>query len=365
MISVSKEVLTDYGCRVLEAAGVPKDEAAFVTECLVDNDLKGYTTHGVSRIPWYVPGFQKGDIQVFGKAGVKIKILRETPATTIVDGCGGIGFTVAKQAMELTIEKAKRAGMASTGCQNTGHIGRVGTWAEMALEHDMIGVALQGGAVFTAPWGGIERKLPPNPISVAIPTGHGSPFVMDTCIAPSSAAKMMFMAERGEKTPPGWLIDKDGNPTQDPSVWVRREGAMLPLGQEGLGYKGYALSMVLSVLSGALIGTYDFEIHRPTFGSIFLGAIDIAAFTPIDEFKRSMDDMVADIKSSKLAKGFKEILIPGEGARAREEQALKTGVSLQVKGWGWEKLMGTAKELGVDTSAYQVEADGTRVTLKR
>jgi hypothetical protein len=64
MISVEKEVLTDYGCRVLEAAGVPKDEAAFVTECLVDNDLKGYTTHGVSRIPWYVPGFQKGDIQV-------------------------------------------------------------------------------------------------------------------------------------------------------------------------------------------------------------------------------------------------------------------------------------------------------------
>ncbi len=96
-----------------------------------------------------------------------------------------------------------------------------------------------------------------------------------------------------------------------------------------------------------------------------MGAIDIAAFTPIDEFKRSMDDMVADIKSSKLTKGFKEILIPGEGARAREEQALKSGVPLQVQGWGWEKLMETAKELGVDTSAYKVEANGTRVTLKR
>jgi len=365
MISVSKDVLTDYGCRVLEAAGVPKDEAAFVTECLVNNDLKGYTTHGVLRIPWYVPGFQKGDTQVFGKAGVKIKILRETPAVTIVDGCGGIGFTVAKQAMELTIEKAKRVGMATTGCQNTGHIGRVGMWAEMALEHDMIGVALQGGATFTTPWGGIERKLPPNPVSVAIPTGHGSPFVMDICMAPSSAGKMYSLAQSGEEVPPGWLIDNEGNPTQNPNIWVRGEGAMLPLGQAGLGYKGYALSMVLSVLSGPLIGSYDFEIHRPTYGGIFLGAIDIAAFTPIEEFKKSMDDMVADIKSSKLAKGFKEILIPGEGARAREEQALKSGVLLHVRGWGWEMMMETAKGLGVDTSVYKVEDGGARISLKR
>ena len=80
MISVEKEVLTDYGCRVLEAAGVPKDEAAFVTECLVNNDLKGYNTHGVGRIPWYIPGFKEGRTYPFGKPGVKIKILRETPA---------------------------------------------------------------------------------------------------------------------------------------------------------------------------------------------------------------------------------------------------------------------------------------------
>jgi len=364
MISVEKEVLTDYGCRVLEAAGVPKEEAAFVTECLVNNDLKGYTTHGVLRIPWYVKCI-KEDWPMFGKSGVKIKILRETPATTIVDGCGGIGFTVAKQAMELTIKKAKQVGIATTGVQNTGHIGRVGMWPEMALEHDMIGMALQGGATFTAPWGGIERKLPPNPVSVAIPTGHGSPFVMDICIAPTSAGKMMVLAERGEEVPLGWLIDKEGNPTQDPNVYVRGEGAMLPLGQEGLGYKGYALSMVLSVLSGPLIGSYDFDIHRPTYGGVFMGAIDIAAFTPIDEFKRSMDDMVADIKSSKLAKGFKEILIPGEGARAREEQALKSGVLLPVQGWGWQTMMETAKELGVDTSVYKVEDGGARASLKQ
>ena len=94
-----------------------------------------------------------------------------------------------------------------------------------------------------------------------------------------------------------------------------------------------------------------------------MGAIDIASFTPIDEFKKSMDDMVADIKSSKLAKGFKEILIPGEGARTREEQALKSGALYYD--WAWKMMMETAKELGVDTSVYKVEADGARVSLKR
>jgi len=361
MITVSEEVLTDYGCRVLEAAGIPRDEAAWVTECLVDANLKGYTDQGLVRIPWYVKSFREGRTYPFGKPGAKIKILRGTPAVTIVDGCGGIGYTVARQAMELTIEKAKRVGMASTGCSNLGHIGRVGRWPEMALEHDMMGVALQGGASFTAPWGGVERKLPPNPISVAIPTGHGSPFVMDICMAPSSGGKMMIMAQRGEEVPPGWFIDKEGNPTQDLNGWMRGEGAMLPLGQEGLGYKGYALSMVLSVLSGPLIGAYDFERHRPTLGGVFLGAIDIASFTPIDEFKKSMDDMVADIKSSKLAEGFKEIFVPGEGARAREEQALKSGVPLDD--WIWQTLMETAKELGVDTSGYEVEADGAHVSF--
>ena len=364
VVSVDKEVLTDYGCRVLEAAGVPRDEAAFVTECLVENDLKGYSTHGIVRVLRYVPSFKEGRTQTFGKAGVKIKVLRETPATTVVDGCGGIGFTVARQAMKLTIEKANRVGIATTGVQNTGHIGRVGTWAEMALVHEMIGVALQGGEAFTVPWGGIERKMPPNPISVAIPTGRGNPFVMDTCIAPASFGKMVFMAQKGEELPPGWLLDKDGNPTRDPSGVMRGEGAMLPLGQEGLGYKGYALTFALSVLSGSLIGSYDYELHRPVYGGVFLAAIDIAAFTPLDEFKRSMDDMVADVKSTRLAEGFDRIRIPGEGAREREERALKEGVSLQVKGmWSWGRLMELAQELGVDTSAYKM--DGTHVTLDR
>ncbi len=352
MITVKKEVLTDLGCRVFEAVDVPKDEAAWVTDCLVLSNLKGVDSHGVQQIPSYVKFVQKGQVT----PGAQMKILRETAAVTIIDGFGGFGYSIAKQAMEMTIKKAKAIGVAFSGLQRLGHIGRVGRWPEMALEQDMIGVASQPGGIFVAPWGGIERKLPINPISVAIPTGHGSPFVIDFSMGPIAGGRISILKRRGMELPPGWVIDDEGKPTQDPSFGVSK-GAQLPLGQEGLGYKGYALSMVLSVLTGPLIAMYDFVKHRPS--GVFLGVMDIEAFTPLDEFKKSMDDMVADIKSSKLAKGFKGILIPGEPEFIEQQRRLKEGISLDDE--IWQALVKTAESVGVDTSMYTVEAGGVAV----
>jgi LDH2 family malate/lactate/ureidoglycolate dehydrogenase len=351
MITVKKEVLIDYGCRVFEAVGVSNDEAAWVTDCLVRSNLKGVDSHGVERIPGYVKSVQNGRV----KPGAKMKILRETPAITIIDGFGGFGYSIARQTMELTIKKARKLGVAFSGVQRLGHIGRVGRWTEMALEQDMIGVASQPGGVYVAPWGGIERKLPINPISVAIPTGYGCPFIMDFSMGPLAGGRIRILARRGIRVPPGWLIDEEGNPTQDPSSFVSsNKGAQLPLGQEGLGYKGYALSMVLSTLTGPLIGAYNLTRHRPS--GVFLGVINIAAFTPIDEFKKSMDDMIADIKSSKLAKGFKEILIAGEPEFLAEQRRLKSGIPIDNE--VWQTFMETAESVDVDTSMYKVEAGG-------
>jgi len=350
MITVKKEVLQDYGCRVFEAAGVSADEAAWVTDCLVRANLKGVDSHGIQQVPGYVKGVQAGRI----KPGMKMKILKETPAITIADGFGGFGYSIARQAMEVTIKKARQLGVAFTGLQRLGHIGRVGRWPEMALEQDMIGIASQPGGVFVAPWGGIERKLPINPISVAIPTGHGSPFIMDFSLGPVAGGRLSILQERGMKVPLGWLIDDEGNPTDDPSYGAFR-GAQLPLGAHArLGYKGYALSMVLSVLTGPLIGAYSLANHRPT--GVFLGVMDIGVFTPLAEFKQSMDDMVADIKASKLAKGFKEILIAGEPEYNTEQLRTTDGIPLDDA--IWKGLLDTAAAVGVDTSMYEVAKGG-------
>lgn len=349
MITVQKEVLMDYGTRVFEAIGVPTDEAQWVTDCLVKANLKGVDSHGIQQVPGYVKQVQNGRL----KPGAQMTILKETPAVTIVDGYGGFGYSIARQAMELTMKKAKKIGVAFSGLHRLGHIGRVGRWVEMALENDMIGIASQPGGVFVAPWGGIDRKLPINPIGVAIPTGSGSPFVIDFSLGPIAGGRISILKMRGQKVPPGWLIDDEGNPTQEPDYGVSK-GAQLPLGQAGLGYKGYALSMVLSVLTGALIGAYDLERHRPT--GVFLGAINIGSFMPIDEFKQSMDDMVTDIKSSRLGKGFTDILIPGEPEYIAEQRRTKTGIPLDDA--IWKRLMEVANGVGVDTSGYTVESGG-------
>lgn len=349
MITVKKEVLTDLGSRLLMEAGVSADEAAWVTDCLVRSNLQGVDSHGVQLLPWYVNDFVNKKIQ----PGAKIEILKETPVVTIIDGFNGFGYTVARQAMDVTIQKAKKMSLAVTGVQRLHHIGRVGRWVEMALEEDMIGIASQPGGIFVAPWGGIDRKLPINPVAIAIPTGSGSPFVIDFSLGPIAGGRISILQRRGMNVPEGWLIDEDGNPTQDPQYGVSK-GAQLPLGQAGLGYKGYALSMVLSVLTGPLIGAYSMTQHRPT--GVFFGAIDINAFMPIDEFKQGMDDMVADIKSSRLGKGFSEILIAGEPEYRVQQRRLAQGIPLDDS--VWQELINAAQKLKIDTSGYQITEGG-------
>jgi len=349
MITVTKEVLMDYGTKVFEAVGVSHDEAEWVTDCLVRSNLKGVDSHGVQHVPRYAGDVRNGKTT----PGAQIKMLKESSSISIVDGHEGFGYSIARQAMELTMKKAKQTGVAFTGIQRLGHIGRVGRWVEMAIENDMIGIASQPGGIYVTPWGGIDRKLPINPVGVAIPTGSGSPFIIDFSLGPVAGGRLSILKTRGQQVPPGWLIDDEGNPTQDPE-YGSTKGAQLPLGQAGLGYKGYALSMVLSVLTGALIGAYEQDAHRPS--GVFLGALDIGSFLPIEEFKRNMDDMVADIKSSRLGKGFDSILIPGEPEYIEEQKRLKTGIPLDDE--IWENLMNEAKNVGLDPSSFPVKSGG-------
>jgi len=124
----------------------------------------------------------------------------------------------------------------------------------MALEEGMIGFASQPGGVFVAPWGGVDRKLPIAPIAMAVPTGRYPPIVIDMSLGPVSLGRTAILALRHLKVPLGWYVDDEGKLTDDPNVFLRGEGAQLPLGQTGLGYKGMALSMAVDVLAGPLLG---------------------------------------------------------------------------------------------------------------
>jgi L-2-hydroxycarboxylate dehydrogenase (NAD+) len=349
LVIVSDKQLQELGTKTFVAVGVPKAEAAFVTDCLVRSNLKGVDSHGVQQIPGYVKLIQDGKV----KPGAKIKLLKETSATALFDGGSGFGYTMAREAMKVTIKKARKAGVAYSGVQNLGHIGRVGRWPEMALEENMIGIASQPGGIYIAPWGGIERKFPIAPIAITIPTGKYSPILIDMSLGPLAGGRASILALRKQKLPLGWLIDNEGKPTDDPAVFDKGEGAQLPLGQAGLGYKGMALALVEQVFSGPLIGAFKSQ-------GVFFGVINIEAFTSLDEFKTGMDDIIANIKSSKLAPGFKEIMMPGEPEWREQERRLKEGIFLDDP--IYQQILDTATKVGVNISKYKGKAGKVEVT---
>jgi len=356
MVIFTDEMLRSFTVEILKATGTSEDEAAWVAHCLVLSNLKGVDSHGVQQIPGYVKETKEGSL----RPGAKLKQLKNKAAIALFDGGGGYGYTMAREAMKITMEKAKEAGVAYSGIRNIRHIGRVGMWAEMALERDMIGFASQPGGVYTAPWGGIDRKLPIAPIAIAIPAEKYPPIVIDMSLGPIAGGRVAILALRDQKVPLGWFVDNEGKPTDNPKIFHGGEGAQLPLGQMGLGYKGMALSMTIDILAGPLFGLTDTHAHWLKRRGVFLGAIDIESFTPLDVFKEGIDDIISDMKSSRLAPGFDEIMIPGEPEWREMKKRLNKGIYLDDE--IYEKIRLTAKEVGVDPLDYVGKPGKDKIT---
>ena len=348
--------LEEFTKVILMAAGTPEAEAEWVADCLVLSNLKGVDSHGVQLIPGYVKAIEEGYL----KPGQKIEVIKELPASTLFEGNWGYGYTIARDAMRYTMNKAKKSGVAFSGIRNIHHIGRVGKWAEMALEENLIGIASQPGGVYIAPWGGLERKLPIGPIAVAFPAEEHRPIVIDMSLGPIAGGRTAILASRGQKVPYGWYIGDEGEPINDPKIFHKGEGAQLPLGQTGLGYKGMALSMIVDILAGPLMGYVMMEDQPFRRRGVFLGAIDPEAFTTLDIYMEGVDELIDYLTSSKLAKGFDEILVPGEPEWRQMDKRREEGIFLDDE--IYQRIIDTAKGLGVDVSRYEGKAGKHEVT---
>lgn len=333
--------LKRVGISVFEAAGVPNSEAKRVTDSLVEANLVGHDSHGVIRILQYVENIRKGKI----KLGVKIEVVRETPSTALIDGHWGFGQVIAEKGMKIAIEKAKGTSMSSVGVFHCNHIGRLGEYSMMAAERDMIGAVVcnsepKGG--LTAPYGGATRRLGTNPLSVAVPAKKMNHFLLDFATSIVAEGKVRVKRYRGERVPAGWILDKNGLPTNNPEDFYQG-GALLPFG----GHKGYALSLLIDIFGGILTGagcpsTEGYERGNGTF----MMAIDISSFMPIEEFKEKVDDLLRAVKGTPTAPGFDEVLIPGEPEFKTKEKRLRKGI--YVSDETWRKLGKVAQELGLD-----------------
>lgn len=334
----SYEQLYDFTNSVFLAMGCNMVDANIATKVLLNADARGIDSHGVARLSGYVRLWQAQRIN----STPSIKIIHETPSTATVDGDAGLGLVVAPHAMQIAINKAKQVGTGWVSVQNSNHFGIAGYHAMMALEHDMIGIAMTNASALVAPTFSIEKMLGTNPIAVAIPAKTQPPFVADFATTTAANGKLEILQRKKLPTPTGWVQDKDANESTDAHA-LKTGGALLPLGsdKEHGSHKGYALGSIVdifsAVLSGASYGPWappfpayiPMPLNMPGKGlGHFFGAMRIDAFRPAEDFKQHMDNWIQRFRDAKPAAGCEKVLIPGDPERESEIIRMKNGIPL-------------------------------------
>ncbi len=320
--------LLNFANNVFLKMGCPESEASIASKALLSADLRGIDSHGVARLSGYVRLWEAGRIN----ATPNIRVTYETPSTAVVDGDAGLGLVVAPFAMKIAIEKAKLAGTGWVVVNNSNHFGIAGYHAMMALEQNMIGMAMTNASALVAPTFSIERMLGTNPIAVAIPAGNQPPFVADFATTTAANGKLEILQRKNADTPLGWVQDKDGNESSDANI-LKKAGALLPLGsdKEHGSHKGYALGSIVDIFSGVLSGA-SFGPWAPPFPAYvpmpenqpgkglghFFGAMRVDAFRPAQEFKDNMDLWIERFRNAIPAPGHEKVLIPGDPEREME-----------------------------------------------
>lgn len=316
--------------------GCSDADATLATKVLLSADVRGIDSHGVARLSGYVRLWEAGRIN----ATPDIKIVHETPSTAVVDGDAGLGLVVAPFAMQVAIDKAKNAGTGWVSVKNSNHFGIAGYHAMMALEHDMIGMAMTNASALVAPTFSIERMLGTNPIAVAIPANEEPAFVADMATTTAANGKLEILQRKNAEAPLGWVQDAYGHESIDANI-LKKQGALLPLGsdREHGSHKGYALGSIVdifsAVLSGASYGPWapPFPAYVPMPENMpgqglghFFGAMRVDAFRPAEEFKAHMDNWIKRFRNAQPAEGHEKVLIPGDPEREMELLRMQEGI---------------------------------------
>lgn len=343
-VRVPQESLRAMVETLLVKLAVPAEDAGIVAGSLVAADLRGMNSHGVLRLPVYLRRLRIGGINPIAEA----TIIRETDGTALLEGDAGLGSVLTARAMAMAIGKAKGRGIGAVGVRNSNHNGEGAFYVSQAIEAGMIGIATTNASPIMPPWGGTTPITGPLPISIGVPTGRHPPIIFDAALGMSSRGKILQYAEEGRPLPDGWLVDKDGRPTNDPE-WVRNGGWILPIG----GHKGWGLILACEILTGILMGgafgteltnLYD-DLDTPQRNSHFVLAIDVAAFLDPDAFRARMDGYVDLLKASAPAPGSEGVRMPGEREHEMERDQSRSGIALQ-RGV-LREIVEIANELGV------------------
>jgi len=355
MMVFQKKNLTAAIEAIAAAGGSKPDEAKLVAENLVMANLTGHDSHGVGMMPRYVEALLEGGLHANRRLEVKL----DGGSLLALDGRAGYGQTIGLQATEMAIERAKKHGVSITSLGNSHHLGRIGHWAEMAVAQGLVSIHFVNVISFArvAAYGGADGRFGTNPVCIAIPLAGEPPFVLDMATSAVAQGKLRVAHNKGVKIPLGWLLDREGNPTDDPK-WgvVQPFGAMQTFG----GHKGYGMAVACELLGGALTGGGTWHYPEGTKRRVLNGMLSIL----IDPdklgtravFEREAREYLQWIRKSPPAPGFDRVRIAGEPER--EYRAARERDGIPVDDSTWNEIRAAAGKVKLDPKRVVALARG-------
>lgn len=324
---------------IMAAAGCGAEEALTIARRLVDSNLVGHDSHGVVRVPQYLQWMRQGWL----KPNQQPETVFENATIAVIDGGRGFGQVVGEYAGKIGTAKAAVSGIAMVGLRNCGHLGRVGDWAELAAVQDQVSLHFlnTSGAQRVAPFGGSDRRLSTNPITVGVPVAGSDPVILDITTSMVAEGKLMVARNKGDQVPAGWIIDKSGQPTVEPGDFYDG-GALLTVGA----HKGSGLSIIVDLLAGAISTGKSSDpgdqVLRNNMLSIYIApAVYDREGVVAAEIARFIDW----VKASPPADPGQPVLMPGEIERITRRQRLRDGISIDEKTWAG--LIAAAESVGL------------------
>jgi len=360
MVKLNAAALRDFVGDIFVAVGCPRAEAERIARYLVAANLAGHDSHGVIRVPRYVQLKKDGVIV----ADRNVRVLLDTPVLAVVDG--EFGFqTIAPQAVAIGIAKCRAMGLSAVAMRNSGHIGRVGDWAEMAAEAGLVSVHFvnAAGSVLVAPFGGVDRRFSTAPYCVGIPRPGADPLILDFATSLVAEGKVLVASRGGKALPPDALIAPDGEASGDPHLlygeyessgprsYRNGKGAIRAFGN----HKGSGLAFMCELLGGALTGTGAAHEGRRFANGMLAFYVDPKRIDVDDFFPREIARYAAFVKASRPAEPGGEVLLPGEPEQRTRVERLASGVPLTEDAWA--SIVATAREVGLDDARIPTAAN--------
>ncbi len=352
--TVPADTLDRFITRIFAAAGCSATESACIAGHLLSANLAGHDSHGVIRVPRYVQWLKEGKV----KAGQSVTVLAESANHAVLDGNLGFGQTIGEQAVDMGIAKAHAAGLAVITLRTSGHIGRIGDWAERAAAKGLVSIHFVnvGLGEVVAPFGAVDRRFGTNPLCIGVPQPDGPPLLLDFATSMVAEGKVLVASNGGKAIPANALIGPDGAMSGDPrtlygeieNTTVRDPGngpgALRAFGD----HKGSGIAFMCEILAGCFAGSATAGPLPGARGGIVNGMLSIyldPTHFGAAAFAATAKDYADYVRAARPAVPGTPVLAPGDAESRTRAERLQHGVPLQAETWA--AIQSTGSALGI------------------